>query len=81
VDQGGCLDPAAVGPYGGSRAGIEEKTRRRRNRGPTRPSAQARWKKTRVLGLGFILNRPKAENKQKGLADLVHKKLKASNAG
>jgi hypothetical protein len=28
---GGCLDPMATGPYGGSRATREEKTARRRN--------------------------------------------------
>jgi hypothetical protein len=38
---GGCLDPTAIGPYGGSRAIREEKTARRRNREPTRSPAQA----------------------------------------
>jgi hypothetical protein len=32
---GGCLDPTVTGPYGESRAIREEKTARRRNRGPT----------------------------------------------
>jgi hypothetical protein len=37
VVQGGCLDPAAIEPYsGGSRSTREEKTARRRNRGPAR---------------------------------------------
>jgi hypothetical protein len=54
---GGCLDPVATGPYGGSRVTREEKTARRRNRGPTQPPAQARWKKIGVLRLGFIPNR------------------------
>jgi hypothetical protein len=39
---GGCLDPMATGPYGGSRAEKEEKIARRRNRGPGRSPAQAR---------------------------------------
>jgi hypothetical protein len=65
VDQGGCLDPVATGPYGGSRAAREEKTTRRRNRGPAQPPMQARWKKIGVLGLRFIPNRYKEENKQK----------------
>jgi hypothetical protein len=50
VIQGGCLDPMTTGPYGGSRVTREEKTARRRNRGPAWPSAQARWKKTSMLG-------------------------------
>jgi hypothetical protein len=36
VDQGGCLDPAATGLYGGgSRPRRLEKIARRRNQGPT----------------------------------------------
>jgi hypothetical protein len=46
----GCLDPVVTGPYVGSRATREEKTTTRRNRGPARPPAQARWKKTGVIG-------------------------------
>jgi hypothetical protein len=47
-----CLDLAATGPYGGS-SGEKEKTTSRRNREPTQPPVQARWKKSGVLGLGF----------------------------
>jgi hypothetical protein len=42
VDLGGCLDSTVTGPYGRSRAAREEKTVRRRDRGPAWPPAQRR---------------------------------------
>jgi hypothetical protein len=65
VDQGGCLDPMETGPYGGSRVTRKEKTAGRRNRELAHPPVQARWKKTDVLGLGFIPNRHKKKQIKK----------------
>jgi hypothetical protein len=41
---GGCLDLVTTGSYGGSRAIREEKTERRKNRGPAWPPELAWWK-------------------------------------
>jgi hypothetical protein len=65
VDQGGCLDSAATGPYGGGSRSTREKTVRRRNRGPARPPTQAQWKNTDVLGLGSNPNRHKKKKTSK----------------
>jgi hypothetical protein len=55
---GGCLDPVATGPYGGSRA---EKRRRQRGGRPRTSSVTGASvvKNTGVLELGFIPNRHK----------------------
>jgi hypothetical protein len=65
---GGCLDPTATGPYGGSRSTREEKAARRRNRGLARPPVQARWKNIGVLGLGLIPNRHKKNTNKRDQA-------------
>jgi hypothetical protein len=62
---GGCLDPAAIGPYSRSRVTREEKTARRRNRGPARSSGVSTVKNTGALGLGFIPNRHKKRRSKK----------------
>jgi hypothetical protein len=74
----------AIGPYGGSRMTREEKTTRRRNRGPAQSPGASTVKNIGVLGFVFIPNRHKKRKKQetrKELADLVHKKHKSSGTG